>query len=184
MRLGYTWAIFLLYSEPINKFGKISCSPRDFFFGTCKNPNLPLNSENFTKTLIAVDLLLSFFSVNKKRERAMKVVAAYLLAKLGGNENPSVADLKKVFESVGAEIDQEKIDLFFSLIKDHDVTELIAIGREKMAALSSGGPAVAVASGGGGGAAPAAEPAAAEAKKKEEEKEESEDDGGMMSLFD
>ncbi|KAJ0230877.1 60S acidic ribosomal protein P2-5 [Hirschfeldia incana] len=113
----------------------------------------------------------------------MKVVAAYLLAKLGGNENPSVADLKKILESVGAEIDQEKIDLFFSLIKDHDVTELIAVGREKMAALSSGGPAVAVAAGGGGAAAPAAEPAAAE-KKKEEEKEESEDDGGMMSLFD
>ncbi|XP_010441119.1 PREDICTED: 60S acidic ribosomal protein P2-5-like [Camelina sativa] len=114
----------------------------------------------------------------------MKVIAAYLLAKLGGNENPSVADLKKIFESVGAEIDQEKIDLFFSLTKDRDVTELIAVGREKMAALSSGGPAVAVASGGGGGAAPAAEPAAAESKKKEEEKEESEDDGGMMSLFD
>ncbi|AED94504.1 unnamed protein product [Arabidopsis thaliana] len=114
----------------------------------------------------------------------MKVVAAYLLAKLSGNENPSVADLKKIVESVGAEIDQEKIDLFFSLIKDRDVTELIAVGREKMAALSSGGGAVAVASGGGGGAAPAAEPASVESKKKEEEKEESEDDGGMMSLFD
>ncbi|ESQ47014.1 hypothetical protein EUTSA_v10028149mg [Eutrema salsugineum] len=113
----------------------------------------------------------------------MKVVAAFLLAKLGGNENPSVADVKKILESVGAEIEQEKIDLFFSLIKDHDVTELIAVGREKMAALSSGGPAVAVAAGGGGGAAPVVEPAAAEAKK-EEEKEESEDDGAMMSLFD
>ncbi|KAF8050727.1 hypothetical protein N665_1895s0003 [Sinapis alba] len=111
----------------------------------------------------------------------MKVVAAYLLAKLGGNENPSVGDLKKIFESVGAEIEQVKIDLFFSLIKDHDATELIAVGREKMAALSSGGgPAVAVAA---SAAAPSAEPAAAE-KKKEEEKEESEDDGGMMSLFD
>ncbi|KFK33166.1 hypothetical protein AALP_AA6G339100 [Arabis alpina] len=115
----------------------------------------------------------------------MKVVAAFLLAKLGGNENPSVTDVKKILESVGAEIDQERIDLFFSLIKDHDVTELIAVGREKMGALSSGGPAVAVSAGGGGGGAPAAEPAAAdESKKKEEEKEESEDDGGMMSLFD
>ncbi|RID65836.1 hypothetical protein BRARA_D01010 [Brassica rapa] len=97
----------------------------------------------------------------------MKVVAAYLLVKLGGNESPSAGDLKKILESVGAEIDQVKIDF----------------GREKMAALSSGGPTVAVAAGGGGAAAPAAEPAAAE-KKKEEEKEESEDDGGMMSLFD
>ncbi|CAN7059056.1 unnamed protein product [Brassica rapa subsp. trilocularis] len=113
----------------------------------------------------------------------MKVVAAYLLAKLDGNENPSAGDLKKILESVGAEIDQVKIDLFFTLIKDHDATELIAVGREKMAVLSSGGPTVVVAAGGGGAAAPTAEPAAAE-KKKEEEKEESEDDGGMMSLFD
>ncbi|CAG7906494.1 unnamed protein product [Brassica rapa] len=52
----------------------------------------------------------------------MKVVAAYLLVKLGGNESPSAGDLKKILESVGAEIDQVKIDLFFTLIKDHDVT--------------------------------------------------------------
>lgn len=112
----------------------------------------------------------------------MKVIAAFLLAKLGGNENPTKDDLKKIFESVGAEVDEGKIDLLFFLVKDHDVTELIAAGREKMAALSSGGPAVAMVAGAGGDAPSAAEPAA-ETKKVEEEKEES-DDGGMMSLFD
>ncbi|AEE77453.1 unnamed protein product [Arabidopsis thaliana] len=115
----------------------------------------------------------------------MKVIAAFLLAKLGGNENPTSNDLKKILESVGAEIDETKIDLLFSLIKDHDVTELIAAGREKMSALSSGGPAVAmVAGGGGGGAASAAEPVAESKKKVEEVKDESSDDAGMMGLFD
>ncbi|CAH8388777.1 unnamed protein product [Eruca vesicaria subsp. sativa] len=114
----------------------------------------------------------------------MKVVAAFLLAKLAGNENPTKDDLKNIFDSVGAEFDQTKTDLFFSLVKDHDVTELIAAGREKMGALSSGGGAVAMVAGGGGGeAASAAEPAA-ETKKVEEEKEESDDGEGMMSLFD
>ncbi|KAL1223260.1 Large ribosomal subunit protein P2x [Cardamine amara subsp. amara] len=115
----------------------------------------------------------------------MKVIAAFLLAKLAGNENPTSDDLKKIFESVGAEIDETKIDLLFSLIKDHDVTELIAVGREKMAALSSGGPAVAmVAAGGGGGATTANEPVAETKKKVEEVKEESSDGDGMMGLFD
>lgn len=116
----------------------------------------------------------------------MKVISAFLLAKLGGNENPTSNDLKKILESVGAEIDETKIDLLFSLIKDHDVTELIAAGREKMAALSSGGPAVAMVAGGGGGGGggSAAEPVAESKKKVEEVKDESSDDAGMMGLFD
>ncbi|XP_010514554.1 PREDICTED: 60S acidic ribosomal protein P2-3-like [Camelina sativa] len=115
----------------------------------------------------------------------MKVIAAFLLAKLGGKENPTSNDLKKILESVGAEIDESRIDLLFSLIKDHDVTELIAAGREKMAALSSGGPAAAMVGGGdGGAAAAAAEPAAESKKKVEEVKEESSDGEGMMGLFD
>ncbi|WZZ12005.1 60S acidic ribosomal protein P2-3 [Brassica rapa] len=113
----------------------------------------------------------------------MKVVAAFLLAKLGGNESPTKDDLKNIFESVGAEFDEVKTDLFFSLVEDHDLTELIAVGREKMAALSSGGAAVAMVAGAGGNAPSAAEPVA-ESKKVEEEKEESDDGEGMMSLFD
>ncbi|KAJ0245385.1 60S acidic ribosomal protein P2-3 [Hirschfeldia incana] len=114
----------------------------------------------------------------------MKVIAAFLLAKLAGTEKPTKDDLKNIFDSVGAEFDEAKTDLFFSLVKDHDVTELIAAGREKMGALSSGGGAgVAMVAGGGGDAPSAAEPAA-ETKKVEEEKEESDDGEGMMSLFD
>uniref|UniRef100_A0A1D1ZDF6 60S acidic ribosomal protein P2B n=1 Tax=Anthurium amnicola TaxID=1678845 RepID=A0A1D1ZDF6_9ARAE len=113
----------------------------------------------------------------------MKVVAAYLLAVLGGNTNPTANDLKEILGSVGAETDDDRMKLFLSEVKGKDITELIACGREKCASVpSGGGVAVSVAApGGGGGAAPAA----AEPKKEEkvEEKEESDEDMGF-SLFD
>ncbi|CAA0824278.1 Protein SUPPRESSOR OF K(+) TRANSPORT GROWTH DEFECT 1 [Striga hermonthica] len=113
----------------------------------------------------------------------MKVIAAYLLAVLGGNTTPSADDVKAILGSVGAEAEDEKIELLLSQVKGKDITELIASGREKLASVPSGGGAVAVATpaGGAGGDAPAA----AETKKEEkvEEKEESDDDLGF-SLFD
>ncbi|XVF46883.1 hypothetical protein PTKIN_Ptkin03bG0063900 [Pterospermum kingtungense] len=114
----------------------------------------------------------------------MKVIAAYLLAVLGGNANPSASDLKDILGSVGAEADDDRIELLLSEVKGKDITELIASGREKLASVPSGGGAVAVAApaagGGGGGAAPAAE---AKKEEKVEEKEESDEDMGF-SLFD
>ncbi|KAG2674475.1 hypothetical protein I3760_13G137800 [Carya illinoinensis] len=112
----------------------------------------------------------------------MKVVASYLLAVLGGNTTPSADDLKHILGSVGADCDDDKIELLLSEVKGKDITELIAAGREKLASVPSGGGGIAVAAPAGGGA-PAA--AAAEPKKEEkvEEKEESDDDMGF-SLFD
>ncbi|XP_073291864.1 large ribosomal subunit protein P2-like [Primulina huaijiensis] len=118
----------------------------------------------------------------------MKIIAAYLLALLGGNASPSAKDLKKILGSVGAECDDDRITLLLSEVEGKDITDLIAAGREKLASVPAGGGggAVAVAApaaaGGGGGGAPAA---AAETKKEEkvEEKEESDDDMGF-SLFD
>ncbi|KAK8641368.1 hypothetical protein V6N13_010776 [Hibiscus sabdariffa] len=114
----------------------------------------------------------------------MKVIAAYLLAVLGGNLCPSSGDLKDILGSVGAEADDDRIELLLSQVKGKDITELIASGREKLASVPSGGGAAAVAaptSGGvGGSAAPAAE---AKKEEKVEEKEESDDDMGF-SLFD
>ncbi|XP_019161184.1 PREDICTED: 60S acidic ribosomal protein P2A-like [Ipomoea nil] len=113
----------------------------------------------------------------------MKVVAAYLLAVLGGNACPSAGDIKKILSSVGAEADDDRIELLLSQVEGKDITELIAAGREKLASVPSGGGAVAVAA--PAGAAAAAAPAAEEKKeeKKVEEKEESDDDMGF-SLFD
>ncbi|PSS31372.1 60S acidic ribosomal protein [Actinidia chinensis var. chinensis] len=117
----------------------------------------------------------------------MKVIASYLLAVLGGNTNPSAADLKRILGSVGAEADDERIHLLLSEVKGKDITELIASGREKLASVPAGGGggvAVSAVAGGGGGGGAAAAPAA-EAKKEEkvEEKEESDDDMGF-GLFD
>ncbi|KAM5588733.1 large ribosomal subunit protein P2A-like [Rosa sericea] len=114
----------------------------------------------------------------------MKVVAAYLLAVLGGNASPSAKDLKSILASVGAEAESDRIELLLKELKGKDITEIIASGREKLASVPSGGGGVAVAASaavGGGAAAPAA----AEQKKEEkvEEKEESDDDMGF-SLFD
>ncbi|CBI40248.3 hypothetical protein VitviT2T_019624 [Vitis vinifera] len=115
----------------------------------------------------------------------MKVIAAYLLAALGGNGSPCADDLKSILGSVGAEADDDGIELLLSEVKGKDITELIASGREKLASVPSGGgvavAAVAASGGGGGGGAA---PAATEPKEeKVEEKEESDEDMGF-SLFD
>ncbi|XP_016441058.1 large ribosomal subunit protein P2-like [Nicotiana tabacum] len=107
----------------------------------------------------------------------MKVIAAYLLAALGGNASPTAEDLKAILSSVGAEADNEKIELLLSQVKGKDLTELIAAGREMIASVpSGGGGVVVVASGGGGGGAVVEEKVE---EKKVEEKEESEEDFGF-----
>ncbi|XP_022152975.1 60S acidic ribosomal protein P2B-like [Momordica charantia] len=115
----------------------------------------------------------------------MKVVAAYLLAVLGGNTSPGADDVKNILNSVGVEVDEDRIESLLSQVKGKDITELIASGREKLASVPSGGGAVAVAAPAGGAAGGGAAPAAAEEKKEEkvEEKEDSDDDLGF-SLFD
>ncbi|GAA0155251.1 ribosomal protein [Lithospermum erythrorhizon] len=113
----------------------------------------------------------------------MKLIAAYLLAVLGGNTSPSAEDLKSILSSVGAEAEEERIEFLLKEVHGKDITELIASGREKLASVPSGGGAVAMAAPTGaaaGGATPAAE---AKEEKKVEEKEESDDDMGF-SLFD
>ncbi|XP_024526064.1 60S acidic ribosomal protein P2-1-like [Selaginella moellendorffii] len=117
----------------------------------------------------------------------MKVVAAYLLAMLAGNGAPSPDDVKGILASVGADVEEDRLDLFYKLVEGKDVNELLQLGSQKFASGGGGGGgAVMAASGGGGGAAATggAAPAAEEEKKEEkEEKEESDDDMGF-SLFD
>ncbi|KAG8045943.1 hypothetical protein GUJ93_ZPchr0008g11654 [Zizania palustris] len=114
----------------------------------------------------------------------MKFVASYLLAVLAGNTSPTAEDLTAILESVGCEIDNDKMKLLLSQVSGKDITELIAAGREKFASVPCGGGGVAVAAAApassGAGGAPAAE---AKKEEKVEEKEESDDDMGF-SLFD
>lgn len=41
---------------------------------------------------------------------SMRYVAAYLLAALGGNDNPQAKDIKKILDSVGIEADDTRLD--------------------------------------------------------------------------
>ncbi|KAJ1419517.1 Ribosomal protein P1/P2, N-terminal domain [Sesbania bispinosa] len=59
----------------------------------------------------------------------MKAIAAYLLAVLGGNTSPSADDIKNILGSVGAEADDDRIELFLSEIKGKDIVEVIAAER-------------------------------------------------------
>ncbi|XP_073053861.1 uncharacterized protein [Primulina eburnea] len=114
----------------------------------------------------------------------MKILAAYLLAVLGGNTYPSADDLKDILCSVGAEAGDDRIEFFLSQVKGKDITELIAAGREKLASVPAGGGGVAVAaptSDAGGAAVPVA--AAAKKEEKVEEKEESDDVSYHIALL-
>ncbi|XP_046360189.1 large ribosomal subunit protein P2-like [Haliotis cracherodii] len=111
----------------------------------------------------------------------MRYVAAYMLANLGGSNNPSAADIEKILGSVGIEAEKDKITKVISELKGKNIDELIEEGQKKLASVPSGGAAAA---GAGGSAAPAAG-GAAEAKKEEKKEEsESEDEDMGFGLFD
>merc|ERR1711933_585054 len=100
----------------------------------------------------------------------MKYVAAYLLAAQSGSA-PSKAAVQKILESIGADIESDKLDKVFSELDGKNVDDVIAEGMGLLASVPSGGAAPAAA-GGAAEAAPAAE------EKKEESEEESDSDMG------
>lgn len=59
----------------------------------------------------------------------MRYVAAYLLAALGGKENPNSADIEKILSSVGIEADAEKLKKVISELNGKNIEELIAAGN-------------------------------------------------------
>jgi len=112
----------------------------------------------------------------------MRYVAAYLLAVLGGNENPSEADVKKILSSVGIDADADSLKKVVSQLKGKNLEELMAEGRKKLASMPTAGPAVAAAP---AAAAAAGKPAdAPKAKEKEPEPEPEEDEDMGFGLFD
>ena len=46
----------------------------------------------------------------------MRYVAAYLLAVLGGNKEPSKSDLEKILGAVGLEVDNERLDKVLNIL--------------------------------------------------------------------
>merc|ERR1719316_1415704 len=92
----------------------------------------------------------------------MKVISAYLMAVVGGNDSPSVADVKKILTSVNIELDDNDNKALEELVEElagQDIQEVLAKGHEKLKTVP-GGSAPAAA-----GAAPAGGDAGAAAKK-------------------
>lgn len=114
----------------------------------------------------------------------MRYLASYLLAVLGGKDNPTSSDVEKILNSVGIEVDSEKLKIVVSQLKGKNIEDLIAQGREKLSSMPVGGGAVAVAAPGAAApAAPAKEEAKEEKKAAKEESDQSDDDMGF-GLFD
>merc|ERR1712146_503451 len=113
-----------------------------------------------------------------KHTIVMKVISAYLMAVVGGNDSPSVADVKKILTSVNIELDDNDNKALEELVEElagQDIQEVLAKGHEKLKTVpggSAGGAAPAAA-----GAAPAGGDAGAAAKK-----ESSDDDDAVVLL--
>jgi large subunit ribosomal protein LP2 len=109
----------------------------------------------------------------------MRHVAAYLLAVIGGNQNPTEKDLKAIMNSVGIEPEPKQLKIVIDQLKGKNILELVEEGQSLLADMNLGG--------GGGGAAAPVEAAAVEEVKEEKKPvvEESESDSDMgMGLFD
>merc|ERR1712242_163758 len=110
----------------------------------------------------------------------MRVIAAYLLAQLGGNASPSLSDVEAILSSVGITLDAELKERAEKLIEElngKDLAEVIAAGEEKLAS------APVALLGGGAAAAPAGEIAAEEKEEEKVEEEEESDEEMGMDLF-
>lgn len=59
----------------------------------------------------------------------MRYVAAYLLAVLGGKENPKEADIKKILSSVGIDAEAASLKKVISELNGKDLEELMAAGK-------------------------------------------------------
>ncbi|KAJ8613944.1 hypothetical protein CTAYLR_008782 [Chrysophaeum taylorii] len=110
----------------------------------------------------------------------MKHVAAYALLVLGGTEQPTVDDLKRVLSACDGEADEAQLEKLVADLSEKNFAELVDSGLEKIKDIAIGGGG----GGGGGGGAAAAVAEEAPAEEKEEEEEEEEIDmGGGMDMF-
>merc|ERR1711939_967670 len=101
-----------------------------------------------------------------RAQDTMKVISAYMLAVLGGKASPSVADVKKVINSMDIEMsddDNKRLEDLVEELAGQDINEVMEKGHGLLKTVPRGGggggggaPAAGAASGGGGGAAAAA----------------------------
>merc|ERR1712159_803125 len=105
--------------------------------------------------------------MGQAKAATMKVISAYMLAVLGGNEKPGVSDVKKIISSIGAEMsedDNRRLEELVEEMVSKDLNEVLEAGHAKLKTVpgggGGGGAAVAATAGPADGAAPAADAAA------------------------
>jgi len=74
----------------------------------------------------------------------MKLLAAYVLLLIGGNEAPTAENVSALITSVGGEVDEEKLALLLTDLEGKDIHELLAKGDNDLKSVvgvgaSSGG---------------------------------------------
>ena len=112
----------------------------------------------------------------------MRHVAAYLLAVLGGNANPSAKDLKGILSAVGVDANDASLEIVISNLKGKSINDLIEEGNALLANVPSGGPG-----GGGvsnGGTAAITEEEMPKEKTPDQDSESSDSEMGCFGLFD
>ena len=66
----------------------------------------------------------------------MKIIGAYLLAVLGGNNNPDSYAINKILNSVGLEADEDSINKIISDMEGKEISELMCKGSNRLSYIS------------------------------------------------
>jgi len=106
----------------------------------------------------------------------MRIIAAYMMAVLGGNDAPDAEAITKILDSVGITADKAQLDKVVAALEGKDLDELIKSGLEQLADNIGGG-------GGGGGGGGAGAAGGADAAAAEPEPEEEEEEAPAMDMF-
>jgi len=60
----------------------------------------------------------------------MKVIAAYLLATLGGNSKPDVSAIQKILKSVGANVEDSQVQKLLKELEGKNINEVLEAGKK------------------------------------------------------
>jgi large subunit ribosomal protein LP2 len=77
----------------------------------------------------------------------MRIIAAYLLAVLGGNSSPTTEDIKNILDSVGVATDTDRADKLVAELEGKNVWEVVAAGKSKLSSVPSTAAPAAASSG-------------------------------------
>ncbi|KAF0987655.1 hypothetical protein HZS_5699, partial [Henneguya salminicola] len=101
----------------------------------------------------------------------MRYVAAYILSKLAGEEDPTVVDIKNIITAADGDFEDKQAKIVVDRLKGRDIFDLIEKGKLKISSLAPVGSSTAPDS--------AKEVHTESAAKESEPEEESDEDMGM-----